>query len=228
MIKDTKWIDCSYTTLTPVKRILALQSIKERTAQYEIFNKIFTPSGKMKILDVGVSSEMVLPDSNMFENLYPYLSMLTLATIEDSKKLRKIYPQCEVVKITPHKKLPFRNKQFDIAVSWATLEHVGGYHDQEFFLHELTRVSKRIYVTTPYRGCIYEPHTGFFFLHWLPLVVFRKICSITKRKFWANESNLNPLYISDLQKLLPKNKNMKIKLYYMFRFLPSHLIIYSG
>lgn len=227
MNKNANWIDSSYSTLTSEKHLLAYQSIKVRTAQYKFFVKHLKPTKNSKVLDVGVSSELVLPDSNMFEKLYPYPKNLTLATIENASKLRKLYPKCKVVKITPHKHLPFKDKQFDIAVSWATLEHVGSYEDQKEFLAEMARVSKKFFLTTPYRGCIYEPHSGLFFIHWLPLSIFRKVCKAINKPFWAEVTNLNPLYVRDVLKMNPKGIKLKVKIYKMFNFLPSHLIIYS-
>ena len=111
-------------------------------------------------------------------------------------------------------------------VSWATLEHVGSYKQQEDFINELLRVGKEVFITTPYRGTFYEPHSGFFFLHWLPLNLFRKICSFTGKQFWADEGNLNPLYVRDILKMKLDSK-INIKVYKMFKIIPSHLIIYK-
>lgn len=224
MPQDKRWTKTAFDTLTPSKKALANSSVKVRTDQYNLFKKLFKPTNKTKILDVGVSSEEWLPDTNLFEKLYPHKRKLTLATIENAPKLKKIYKESKIVKITPHKRLPFKDKQFDIAVSWATLEHVGSYEEQKEFLAEIARVSNKFFLTTPYRGCIYEPHSGLFLIHWLPLSIFRKVCKLFNKPFWAEEANLNPLYIRDIKKM---NNKLNIKVYKMFKFLPSHLMIYS-
>lgn len=224
MSKKNPWIEEAKTTITPTKHLLSKLSLKERINQYNLFKKLLKPSARTRVLDIGVTSDETFKDSNLFEKLYPYKERLTLLTIENVKKIQQIFPKATVVKIEPGHKLPFKDKEFDIATSWATLEHVGDYKDQRFFLSELIRMGKKIFITTPYRGCIYEPHTGFFFVHWLPLSTFRKICQNTGRTFWANKQNLNPLWVKDLYRMFPKGI-IKVYIYKMFGFLPSHLII---
>jgi hypothetical protein len=224
MQDDKRWTETVKTTLTPTKQYLANLSIKVRTDQFKLFKSIVEPNSDDKILDVGVDTHEVLKDSNMFEKLYIPQENITAATIEDPKIFKKLYPKVKVVKIIPGKKLPFKNKEFDIAVSWATLEHVGGYKDQEFFLNELLRVGKKIFVTTPYRGCPYELHSGLPFVHWFPLSIFRKICRMVGKDFWATEKNLNPLFVRDI-KDMKLTKKVNVRIYKMFAFLPSHLII---
>ncbi|MCX6705329.1 MAG: class I SAM-dependent methyltransferase [Candidatus Woesebacteria bacterium] len=224
MNKETTWTVESKKTITPTKLFLVNLSIKIRTAQFGVFEKTIKPTLQTRVIDVGVASDETLKDSNLFEKLYKYPKNLTLVTIEDSKKLKKMYPECKVIHIERGEKLPFKNKSFDIAVSWASLEHVGGYKEQEYFLNELLRVGEKIFVTTPYRGAIYEPHSGIFFLHWLPLNWFRKICKMYGKKFWDTEDNLNPLWLSDLRKMKLKRK-IKFKVYRTFHLLPSHIII---
>lgn len=225
MKKSTQWLRMR-KTITPIKLLLANLSIVVRTSQFRLFKSLLKPKPSSQILDVGVTSDESLKDSNMFEKLYPHKHQITAATIEDPISFRKLYPSVKVKKITPHSKLPFKDHSFDIAVSWATIEHVGGYKDQEFFLNELLRTGKKIYLTTPYRGCIYEPHSGLFLLHWLPLKVFRKICSSLGKEIWSKEKYLNPLLVGDIKKMKLKRK-VKTKVYKMFGFLPSHLIIYA-
>lgn len=224
MKNDNKWTKDVASTLTSTKIRLSNLSVNVRTDQFRVFKAIINPKITDQVLDVGTSSNEYLKDSNMFEKLYKPQKNITAATIENPNAFKKLYPKIKVVKIVPGKKLPFGNSQFDVVVSWATLEHTGSYKDQEFFLNELQRVGKRIFVTTPYRGCIYEPHSGLFIAHWLPLVLFRRLCRLIDKDFWAIEKNLNPLYVGDIKKM-KLNRKVKVKIYKMFKFLPSHLII---
>lgn len=226
MPQNNPWEKESLQTVTKIKHILANLSVKVRTDQFKLFKRLLKPNSKTTILDVGVTSDETLKDSNIFERLYPYPQKLTVATIENLRKFKKLYPKIKVVKIIPHKPLPFKDKHFDIAVSWATLEHVGDYNDQEYFINELIRVSKKVFLTTPYRGCIYEPHSGFFFIHWLPLTVYRFICKLTGKTFWSDIKNLNPLFVKNIKKM-NLTKKPKVLIYNMLKFLPSHLIICS-
>lgn len=222
------WTQRAKSTITPIKHLLARMSMLVRGSQFKLLIDIFSPTAKTKVLDVGSTSDETLKDSNLFLKLYPFPRNLTTATIEDSRKIQKLYPKIRVEKITPGKILPYKDKTFDLAVSWATIEHVGGYGQQRFFINELVRVSKNIFLTTPYRGCPYEPHTGFWFLHWLPLSWFRWFCRLTKQDFLSQEKNLNPLFVNDIRQMSSRKDNIKIKVYKMFGILPSHLIIYSN
>lgn len=218
------WIREGKKTITKTKLVLGGLVGDVRSKQFAIFEEKLKPDKSSRVIDVGVSSEEDIGGTNMFEKLYKYPENLTLATIENSRKLKKLYPKSKVIRIRPGKKLPYKDKTFDIAVSWATVEHVGDYKDQEFFLNELIRIAKKVFVTTPYRGCFYEPHSGLPFVHWLPLTVFRKVCELTGRKFWADINNLNPLYVRDVKKM-GLDRKPKIIIYKMSGLLPSHLLI---
>jgi len=225
-MKKNPWVEDSIKTVTRTKIVLSKLSIYVRTDQYKIFENILKPNKSTKVLDVGVSSDETLEDTNIFERLYPYKNRLTAATIEEPQKFRKLYTQIKTVQIHPHKKLPFKDNAFDIVTAWATLEHVGDYKEQETFLNELLRVGKRIFLTTPYRGCIYELHTGLLFIQWLPLNLFRRICSYLGKGFWATSKNLNPLYVRDIKKMKLRS-NLNVDVYKTFGIIPSHLIIYA-
>lgn len=218
------WSSWAEVTATPLKKFFTRLSVRLRTAQFTEFEKFIKPTSKDRVLDVGVTSDETLIDANLFEKLYKWPERLTIATIEDSKKIMKRYPKIKVVSIKRGKRLPFKSKSFDIVVSWATLEHVGSREKQQYFINELIRISKRIFVITPDRSALYEPHSGFLFLHWLPLKWFRKICLLTDNKFWSEENNLNPLFVSDLKKMRFTQKTT-IKVYKIFNLFPAHIII---
>ncbi len=220
------WKSRSRNTLTLTKRALTNLSLNTRKEQYEIFIKLLAPTKRDKILDVGVTSNEKLKDANFFEKIYPHQKMLTAATIDDPALVKKNNPRVKVVHVSPGEKLPFEDKEFDIVVSWATLEHVGSYEQQANFINELSRVSDRLFITTPYRGCVYEPHSGFLFLHWLPLGTFRIICRLLRKGFWSFEENLNLLYIKDIKRM-KLAVNIRVFVYKMFKLLPSHLLIYT-
>ena len=224
MAKVNSWILYSKKTVTQTKMVLGGLARYVRTKQYNEFEKFAQPSENSNVLDVGVSDSEKIEGTNLFERLYPYPESLTIASIEDDKKIKKLYPNAKVIKIFPNQKLPFKNGEFDIAVSWATLEHVGGYKKQAMFINELLRVGKKVFITTPYRACPYEPHTGFFLLHWLPLNLFRWFCIVFNNKFWVDEANLNPLYVKDVLKMRLEKK-VKVRIFKMFGIIPSHLII---
>jgi hypothetical protein len=51
----------------------------------------------------------------------------------------------------------------------------GGRDGQRAFVHELCRVAKRVYVTTPNRWFPIEVHTLLPFVHWLPAAPRRRV-----------------------------------------------------
>ena len=67
------------------------------------------------------------------------------------------------------RELPFDDAAFDIGFSNAVVEHVaGGREGQRRFVHELCRVARRVFVTTPNRWFPLEVHTLLPLVHWLP------------------------------------------------------------
>ena len=67
------------------------------------------------------------------------------------------------------RELPFADGAFDLGFSNAVVEHVAGGRDgQRRFVHELCRVARRVFVTTPNRWFPLEVHTLLPFVHWLP------------------------------------------------------------
>ena len=64
--------------------------------------------------------------------------------------------------------LPFRDGAFDLALSNAVIEHVGGEDEQRRFVAEHARVGRHWLITTPNRWFPFESHTKVLFLHWFP------------------------------------------------------------
>lgn len=209
------------------QKILVPLSKRVREKQFRLLWKIFEPKKSWRVLDVGVSPDETLTDSNFFEKRYPFKDQLVAVSVEDCQEhFQKDYPKIKFIKISPGKPLPFRKDDFDIVVSWATLEHVGTREKQGFLLREILRVGKRAFVTTPDRTAIYEPHSGLFFLHWLPRGYFDFICRLLGKEFWTDVNNLNPLNKRELVRILPKgNYYYHVCEFKMFSFLPSHLIL---
>ncbi|MDP2843941.1 MAG: methyltransferase domain-containing protein [Acetobacterium sp.] len=176
-------------------------SCKARKKMFDIFVKLLCPMEDDEILDLGATPDTELPDSNLFDKLYPYKSKITVASIEDCSDLVEELSLKEFVYNQPKKALPFADNQFDICFCSAVLEHVGGFEDQEFFLQECLRVANRIFITTPYRYFPLEMHTFIPFLHWLPWKTFQKIVRATKGDFWADTDNLMLCCKRDIERM---------------------------
>ena len=62
--------------------------------------------------------------------------------------------------------LPFKRGAFDMVVSNAVIEHVGGFTEQKGFAAEHARVGRSLVITTPNRWFPIESHTRAIFWHW--------------------------------------------------------------
>lgn len=185
----------------PCLRIKTFFSCRARKRMYLKFEQIIQPRETDEVLDLGVTPDIYLEDSNFFEKMYPYKGMLTAASIEECGFLVDEYGLKAFVQNKPKAPLPFKNDQFDILFCSAVLEHVGTRNDQKFFLEECMRVSKKIFVTTPNRYFPMEMHTYLPLLHWLPWNTFQRIVRRLKGDFWADINNLNLVSGKDIKKM---------------------------
>lgn len=73
------------------------------------------------------------------------------------------------------RRLPFKDKSFDIVYSNSVIEHVGSFADQQELASEIKRVGKSYYVQTPARWFPIESHLLTPFIHYLPKKAQRKL-----------------------------------------------------
>lgn len=189
------------------------------------FMETMKPGEQTTILDVGVTPDRTLPESNYFEKLYPYKNKLTATSIEDVSFLEQEYPGLTFVR-TGGERLPFADQHFDIVFCSAVLEHVGNRNEQERFVRELLRVGKRFFLTTPNRSFPVEFHTFLPFVHWLPQPAHQAILRRLGLEFWAKTENLNLLSPATIRSLFPEHANLWIRKHYLLG-LPSNLVIYG-
>lgn len=165
----------------PFIKLREFFAYKARKKMYIKFENFMNPKENDEVLDLGVTSDDELKDSNFFEKMYPYKKRLTIASIENCEFLVKKYGLKEFVQNSAKESLPFADEQFDILFCSAVLEHVGTREDQKFFLEECMRVSRKIFLTTPNRYFPIEMHTFLPLLHWLPWRLFQKIVPKIRR-----------------------------------------------
>ena len=67
-------------------------SLEARKNIYGIFEEKFNPSPKLKILDIGVTCDRENPESNYFEQIYPYKDQITCVGTEDASWIEDQYP----------------------------------------------------------------------------------------------------------------------------------------
>jgi SAM-dependent methyltransferase len=184
----------------------------------------FQPTRHWRVLDVGVTSDHTA-DSNFFERLYPYPNMITAVGLEDATHLEREFPGLIFIK-ADGKKLPFREKSFDLAFCSAVIEHVGSRQEQIQLLAELVRVAERVVVTTPNRYFPVEFHTLTPLIHWLPAGIFRGFLKLSGRSFFASEANLNLLSEKDLTKMLRLISKTFIQKPHYLCGIKSNLVFY--
>lgn len=191
---------------------------------YERCLRLIAVQDTSRILDVGVTPDNVTSYNNFFERWYPHRDRLTICSIEDCSNLETCFPGVTFKRIEG-RSLPFRDDEFDVAVSFAVLEHVGARAAQEDFLRELGRIAKQFVIYTPYRYFPIEMHTLMPFVHWLPGRLYRSIWKRLGLTFWADERNLNLLTVSEVRKLLPPDGASRVRLLWTCGW-PSNLEVH--
>jgi hypothetical protein len=191
-----------FNSRSPFRSLASYIALRARRRIYQHFVSLVGTNEGRSILDLGVTPDTKLPDSNFLELWYPHRSDITMASVEDCSSLEMVFPGTTFLQINPDLPLPFPDRRFDIGFSSAVLEHVGGTTQQLFYLKELARTCRSVFLTTPDRTFPIEVHTFFPFLHWLPKGRHRQLLSILRRHFWASETNLNLLTRRELSALV--------------------------
>lgn len=100
--------------------------------------------------------------------------------IVDDRKVTTGFNQ----KIVTDERLPYKDNQFDIVITNHVLEHVP---DQERHMAEMARVLKKggiIYLASPNKWWLTDPHYKLPFISWLPRPVAGKYLSLAKGRKW--------------------------------------------
>jgi SAM-dependent methyltransferase len=166
-------VGCTPTTLPrTVRRIAHEASLRSRRHKLRLLLDRLEPDSRTTVVDVGVT-DAAFGDAaghgsdNFFEAHYPWPAQITAVGLADLPRFRAAFPAVRLV-IADGRRLPFADGEFDIAVSNAVVEHVGDADDQRAFVHELCRVGRRVFVSTPNRWFPIEVHTLLPLVHWLP------------------------------------------------------------
>jgi hypothetical protein len=154
-------------------RAAAAISLRSRQRKFELFMKLMRPTPETTIVDVGVADapfgagEGHEATYNFLEAMHPWRTQITAVSVDELPRFSEAFPEIRAVR-ADGRNLPFENGEFDIAFSNAVVEHLGDRASQEAFAHELSRVGRRVFVTTPNRLFPVDPHTLLPVVHWLP------------------------------------------------------------
>lgn len=147
----------------------------------------FVDLRKVKLLDIGTGSGYI-PDT-----FAESVDEVTSVDIVDERRVKKSY---EFKQVTSEK-LPFANSSFDVVVSNHVIEHVP---DQKKHVEEIVRATKNggyIYLATPNKYWITDPHYKLPFISWLPRGVSNKYLQLLQNKEW----DIYPKSHKDISKL---------------------------
>jgi hypothetical protein len=148
-------------------------SLANRRRKLSLFLRELRPTAATSVLDVGVSDGGFGAGAgsarahNFFEALYPWPERITAVSTQYLERFGEAFPQVRRVR-ADGRELPFADGEFDVGFSNAVIEHELGREEQRRFVHELCRVSRRVFVTTPNRLFPVEVHTLLPLVHWLP------------------------------------------------------------
>jgi len=195
-----------------VWKITEKHTLRSRRKKYGCFVSIMRPRQGDKILDVGVAP-YALRGTNFLEQWYPYPENITALANDNPERFKdfsKCFPKVKLV-FGDGKNLQFPDNHFDIVFSNAVVEHVGAEDKQRKFIHELVRVGKKSFITTPNYWFPLEAHTLIPFAHWLPEKTKFRIYKKLGREYWADVNRLNLLTSGRFLSLFPKE--IRVKLY---------------
>ncbi len=152
-------------------RLAGRVSAWSRRRKLALFLDVVRPTAQTTVLDVGVSDggfgEDAYGTHNFFEALYPWPERITAVSTQYLDRFAEAFPRVRAVR-ADGRDLPFADSEFDVAFSNAVLEHVGDREAQRAFVHELCRVARQQFLTTPNRLFPLEVHTLLPLVHWLP------------------------------------------------------------
>jgi|1186.fasta_scaffold24701_2 hypothetical protein len=200
-------------------------SLGARRRMFDKFAAEFRPGPEDTVIDVGVTPDETLVDSNAFEQFYPYKNRITATSFEDASGLEKLFPGLTFVQ-TSGKTLPFDDGTFTFAYSSAVLEHVGDFAAQQEFVREIMRVADAFYIAVPNRWFVLELHTFLPVIHWLPKKWHRAILRRLGKNFWAQEQNLNLVGAREMRALFPPEVGVRIHRHRLLG-LTSNIVAYG-
>jgi SAM-dependent methyltransferase len=206
-------------------RFKTAQSLRARRAMFDEFLRATGARAGQRVVDIGVTPDTSLADSNAFVRFWPTRETLTVTSIEDASNLEAVFPGVRFVR-TAGVELPFADGEFDVAHSSAVLEHVGSREQQRAFVHEVCRVAKVVFLTTPNRWFPLELHTFLPLVHWLPQERHQQVLRAVGLDFWADTDNLNLLSASELLGLFPPEVTVAVHRHRLLGFT-SNLVAWG-
>jgi 2-polyprenyl-3-methyl-5-hydroxy-6-metoxy-1,4-benzoquinol methylase len=193
-------------------RLGARISLWNRDRKMRLFMEHMRPTPDLRVVDVGAADSGFLTGPgvasthNFFEAWYPWPEQITAVADVPLTRFAEEFPGIDHV-VADGRSLPFEDDSFDIAFSNAVIEHVGVREDQRRFVHELCRVARRVFITTPNRWFPVETHTLIPFVHWLPRAPRDRVFALLGRDNWNGTELLGS---RELLQLFPSTVDARV------------------
>lgn len=81
----------------PLTRLKSIIAFRARKKMFARFMELTKPCSESLVLDVGVTPDCSLPETNYFEKMYPYTANITMTSIEDASMLESVFPGARFV-----------------------------------------------------------------------------------------------------------------------------------
>ena len=138
-----------------------------RKRRLDRFLQALSPQAEDRILDVGG-----YPGDWQGVAIESRLTILNIHEI--SLAAKGLADQYELV-VGDGTKLIYADKTFDIAFSNSVIEHLGTFEKQKAFAAEVRRVGKKLWIQTPARCFLIEPHLIAPLVHFFPKSIQRRL-----------------------------------------------------
>src|SRR6058998_3676072 len=90
-----------FNSHSPLRGLATRLALHARRRIYARFVALAGTEPGRRLLDLGVTPDTSLPDSNFLERWYPYRADITMASIEDCVSLETDFPGAKFVRIAP-------------------------------------------------------------------------------------------------------------------------------
>ena len=161
----------------PLPRLAEPFAKRARARRHARFLALVAPTPQMRVLDVGCGALGL-------RGLAPELAITGVDLVE-----RPGYPGA-FVKADASERLPFADREFDLAYCNSVIEHVPPAR-RRAFAAELRRVARGWYVQTPARSFPIEPHSLLPGAQWLPVALRRKYWRLGAMGAWEEVALLS-------------------------------------
>ncbi|HVL58035.1 MAG TPA: methyltransferase domain-containing protein [Burkholderiaceae bacterium] len=136
-----------------------MKAFRFRERRMQMFVSAMQPAPTSRILDLGGTAFIW-----QYIGMQPQITLLNLDPQHDGIQ----YPPNIKYVVGNATRLPYRDGEFDIVFSNSVIEHVGDWEEISRFAAEARRVGRKLWVQTPAREFVIEPHVIAPLVHWLP------------------------------------------------------------